>query len=186
MATLRRMAGVEHYDELGVAPTATPAEIRTSYLALARRYHPDRLIGVPTDERNRAAARMARINEAWTVLSDRDRRARYDAQRGGAGPTSATVRDAGETWIPYGDDDDAVDPRLLDDTPTGARTVHRSLTFLPAALAAAGAVVLLFGFILNLAPLLATGLLLEVAAGLAFLVIPLLALARSSRADRLP
>ena len=179
------MAGVEHYEELGVAPTATPAEIRTSYLALARRYHPDRLVGVPTAERAVAAAKMARINEAWTVLSDRDRRAHYDALRGGTGPTGATVRDAGETWVPYGDDDDDVDPRLLDDTPTGAHTVHRGLTLLPAVLAAAGGLVLLFGFVLQLGALLATGLLLEVAAGLSFLVIPLLALARSSRADRL-
>ena len=176
---------MEHYDELGVAPTASPSEIRSTYLDLARRYHPDRLVGVSAGERAAAADRMARINHAWSVLSDRRRRAEYDAGRGDRVRTGATIRDAGDTWTPYDDADDEIDPRLLDDTPTGATTVRRGLTFLPAVLAVSGLGVLLIGFILSLAPVLVTGLLLEVAAGLSFLVIPLLALAHSSRADRL-
>lgn len=175
---------MEHYDELGVSPTATASEIRSTYLELARRYHPDRLVGVPARERAVAADRMARINHAWSVLSDRRRRAEYDAGRDGA-DNGATIRDAGHTWTPYDDADDEIDPRLLDDTPTGATTVRRGLTFLPAALAVSGLAVLLIGFVLGLGAVLVTGLLLEVAAALSFLVIPLLALAHSSRADRL-
>lgn len=176
---------MEHYDELGVAPSATTAEIRASYLALARRYHPDGLASADVEERSAASARMARINAAWTVLGDAGRRSAYDAAIDV--PTTspgATVRDVGATWTPYQDEDD-VDPRLLDDTPTGTPTLRRGLTFLPAGLACAAAVSLVFGFMVGIAPLLGLGLILLVCSGLAFLVIPLIALARSSRADRL-
>ncbi len=178
-----------HYDELGVAPTATPAEIRKSYLALARRYHPDGLGAAPKRDREQATTRMARINAAWSVLSHRERRAAYDAAlRGDQGvdgePTGATIRDVSDTWTAYDDLDDDVDPRLLDDTPTGAPTLRRSITFLPAVFAAAGLGVLLVGFVLGLMPVLVVGLLLLAAAGLSFLLIPLLALFNSSRADR--
>lgn len=176
---------MEHYRELGVSPSASAAEIRSSYLRLARQYHPDRLVGVPDAERAVATDRMARINAAWAVLSDRSRRAHYDASRAAA-TNGATVRDVGRTWSPYGDADDPIDPRLLDDTPTGAPTIRRSLTFVPAALAAAGLAVLMLGFVIGLAPLLAVGGVLLAGGGLAFLLLPLLALANSSRADRHP
>jgi curved DNA-binding protein CbpA len=61
---------MSHYDELGVAPTAPLTEVRQAYVALARRYHPDRAGG--------DAARMQAINAAWETLSDPERRARYD------------------------------------------------------------------------------------------------------------
>ena len=175
---------MEHYDELGVAPSATAAEIRTSYLALARRYHPDGLAGADNEARSVAAARMARINAAWTVLGDPGRRSAYDAAIAVPRASRATVRDVGDTWTPYQDEDDT-DPRLLDDTPSGAPTLRRALTFLPAALAAGAMVFLVFGFMVGIAPLLGAGLILLVCSGLSFLVIPLIALAQSSRADRL-
>jgi curved DNA-binding protein CbpA len=175
---------VGHYEELEVSPSATPGEIRRSYLALARRFHPDHLSDVPQQERDRAAARMARINAAWSVLSDESRRAAYDVARGHDRGTGATIRDVGTSWVAYDTDDDDIDPRLLDDTPTGAPTLGRGLTFLPAGLAVAGAAAALVGFLISLFELLAVGLLLLVAAGLAFLVIPLIALANSSRADK--
>ncbi len=176
---------VEHYEELGVAPDATTAEIRASYLALARRFHPDALASARDDERASAAARMARINAAWTVLGDDGRRARYDAATDVPRRSSATVRDAGATWTPY-EDDDGIDPRLLDDTPSGTPSLRRTLTFLPAALAVASMTALVVGFAIGFGPLLGVGLVLLVCAGLSFLVIPLIALAKSSRADRLP
>lgn len=178
------MAVVQHYDELGVTPAATTAEIRTSYLALARRYHPDGLADADNEERTVAAARMARINAAWTVLGDAARRSAYDAALDVPVASRATVRDVGDTWTPYQDEDET-DPRLLDDTPSGAPTLRRELTFLPAGLAAAAIASLVFGFAVGFAPLLGVGLILLVCSGLAFLVIPLLALAKSSRADRL-
>lgn len=59
------------YERLGVATDATPDEIHRAYRRLARRTHPD----APGGD----AARMAELNEAWRVLSDPSRRARYDA-----------------------------------------------------------------------------------------------------------
>lgn len=173
---------MEHYDELGVPPTATAAEIRSSYLTLARRYHPDRLADVPADERARASARMARINAAWSVLSDRDRRAAYDSTwRGDEG--GATIRDADASFRQYDHGDDEFDPMSIDDTPTGAPTLRRGLTFLPAVLAGAGVGAGFFGFLLGFGELFSVGLLLLVASAASFVLLPLVALLNSSRAD---
>jgi DnaJ domain len=71
-----------HYDTLQVVPTASDDVLHDSYRRLARRYHPDAPGG---DEQ-----RMARLNEAWRVLNDPARRARYDAElRGASGESSA-------------------------------------------------------------------------------------------------
>lgn len=174
---------MEHYDELGVPPTADMAEIRSSYLTLARRFHPDRLADVPEPERVRAAARMARINAAWSVLSDRDRRAAYDASWRGDRPDGATIRDPAASFRQYDETEDDFDPMSIDDTPTGAPTLRRGLTFLPAMLAGVGVLATLLGFMIGLGGLLSIGVLLLVASAGSFLLLPLLALLNSSRAD---
>ena len=174
---------MDHYEELGVSPGASTTEIRASYLALARRFHPDGLASATPADRATAAARMARVNAAWTVLGDTERRARYDASLDLPATSSATVRDVGDTWTPFEDDDD-IDPRLLDDTPTGT-PMRRELTFLPALFAASGLLLLIVGFVIGFGPMLGIGLILLVCSGLSFLVVPLIELARSSRADRL-
>lgn len=68
------MGGVAtHYDVLGVPTDATTDVIRQAYRRLAREHHPDHAgHGVA------ASGAMARLNEAWTVLSDPSQRARYD------------------------------------------------------------------------------------------------------------
>ncbi|MGI5863133.1 MAG: DnaJ domain-containing protein [Myxococcales bacterium] len=66
-----------YYDVLGVPRTATQEQIRFSYRALAARYHPDKHQGNPLQEL--AAEKLARINEAYEVLSDPQRRTAYDA-----------------------------------------------------------------------------------------------------------
>ncbi len=63
------------YEVLQVSPSAEPEVIRASYRSLARLYHPD-LNAAPG-----ADARMRELNAAYAVLSDTDRRARYDADR---------------------------------------------------------------------------------------------------------
>lgn len=178
---------MEHYEELGVRPAASAAEIRASYLALARRFHPDRLASESAVRRATAAERMSRINAAWTVLGNRERRARYDALLDAEqGPTSrADIRDVEHTWTPYGDTGEDFDPDLFDDTPSGPPTFRKELAFVPVGLGAVGMATLLVGFVIGMGPLLAVGLLTLVAAGLSFLVLPLIALARSSRADDL-
>jgi curved DNA-binding protein len=68
MATQTR----DYYELLGVGRDAEAEEIRRAYRKLARRYHPD----VNKDEG--AEERFKEISEAYDVLSDPDKRARYD------------------------------------------------------------------------------------------------------------
>ncbi len=70
---------LDHYRILGVPASASPNELRDAYRALARRLHPDRLIDPAA--RRIADDQMAKVNEAWRVLSDPDRRAVYDRSR---------------------------------------------------------------------------------------------------------
>ncbi|MHB9111405.1 MAG: molecular chaperone DnaJ [Thermoleophilia bacterium] len=62
------------YKILGVDKSATQAEIKKSYRKLARKYHPD---ANPDDKS--AEARFKEISAAYDVLSDPEKRKRYDA-----------------------------------------------------------------------------------------------------------
>jgi molecular chaperone DnaJ len=81
MATTER----DYYLVLGVERTATDADIKRAYRKLAQQWHPD----VNADAN--AHDRFTEINEAYQVLSDPERRGRYDmfgrAGVGGAGAT---------------------------------------------------------------------------------------------------
>ena len=66
----------DYYKTLGVAKTAKPAEIKTSYRKLARKFHPDSNQGDA-----KAEERFKEISEAYSVLSDEKRRKEYDEAR---------------------------------------------------------------------------------------------------------
>src|SRR5215831_5405607 len=63
----------DYYGALGVKKTASPEEIRKAYRKLARKYHPD----VNPNDR-KAEERFKEISFAYEVLSDKEKRARYD------------------------------------------------------------------------------------------------------------
>ena len=62
----------DYYVTLGVERNATDADIKKAYRRLAQRWHPD------VNQEPEAAIRFKEINEAYQVLSDPERRQRYD------------------------------------------------------------------------------------------------------------
>ena len=63
----------DYYETLGVAREATPEAIKKAYRAMARKYHPDVNPGDKTAE-----ARFKEIQNAYDILSDQEKRDRYD------------------------------------------------------------------------------------------------------------
>jgi curved DNA-binding protein CbpA len=164
---------VTHYDVLGVAPSAPVAEVRRAYVALARQHHPDRPGG--------DAATMRAVNEAWTVLGDPGRRARYDRSLHPAtsAPPAAPVTERVRT------DDEELLADLADDTPLGGRIVlPRWLSLLPVAVFAASVGTFVAGVMFSSPPALAVGFALFVLSCALFLAAPFVALLSSRRGNR--
>jgi len=66
------MSNRDYYEILGVGRNASDDEIKASFRKLARQYHPD------VNKAPDAEEKFKEINEAYGVLSDADKRARYD------------------------------------------------------------------------------------------------------------
>lgn len=77
------------YRVLGVSPNATDDEIKESYRALAKKYHPDNYAGSPIADL--ASEKMKEVNEAYDQITSERKAAR---KRGNAGPTGNAQQQA--------------------------------------------------------------------------------------------
>lgn len=159
-----------HYDVLGVARTASAAEVRRAYLELARRHHPDRVGG--------SHEQMRVINEAWAVLGDPVLRQGYD--RSLSPPPGPAPRPAPGPVGPEPELDEELDD-LEDDRPIGGVVVRLPgwLALLPPALMILSFATILFGVLLRLPPVAGFGLVLAFLSAALFATTPLIALAAS-------
>ena len=64
----------DYYEVLGVSKEATPEEIRKAYKKLAIKWHPDKHV----DDKKEAEEKFKEIAEAYSVLSDPDKKKEYD------------------------------------------------------------------------------------------------------------
>ena len=62
----------DYYEVLGVSKDASEAEIKSAFRKLAKKYHPD------VSKEENAAEKFKEAQEAYSVLSDADKRANYD------------------------------------------------------------------------------------------------------------
>ncbi len=77
-ALLASYASADHFKVLGVGPDATPAAIKVAYFKLAKAYHPDTVAVQESPAVKRLCADIfSRIGEAWGVLGEDARRAKY-------------------------------------------------------------------------------------------------------------
>lgn len=67
------MAFIDYYSILGVSKTATADDIKKAYRKLARKYHPD-----VNPDNEEAKKKFQQVNEANEVLSDPEKRKKYD------------------------------------------------------------------------------------------------------------
>jgi len=126
------MAGKDYYQILGVNKNATEKEIKQAYRRLARKYHPDLNPGNKSAE-----AKFKEINAAYEILSDPEKRKKYDqfggqwqyAEQFAKSTGRENVRwdfNRGGTTFKYGNFSDFGDifSSLFNDSDIGSRTRH--------------------------------------------------------------
>ena len=107
----------DYYEILGVGRDADAVEIKRAFRRLAQQHHPD------VDANDGAEARFKELNEAYRVLSDRQRRSAYDmfGHAGVEGAAAGGFEGFGGGFGPFGDIFDA----FFGGSPAGARRRSR-------------------------------------------------------------
>lgn len=101
------MAKRDYYEVLGVDKNASANEIKKAYRKLAIQYHPDKQHDKTDAEKKEAEEKFKEAAEAYSVLSDADKKARYDQfgheGLGGAGGFSGAGMDMNDIFSMFGD-----------------------------------------------------------------------------------
>ncbi|MEO5980266.1 MAG: molecular chaperone DnaJ [Chryseolinea sp.] len=92
----------DYYEILGVGKTATPEEIKKAYRKVAIQFHPDK-----NPDNKEAEEKFKEAAEAYEILSDVDKRAKYDrfghARSGGGGPSGGHEMNMDDIFSQFGD-----------------------------------------------------------------------------------
>ena len=155
-----------HYEALGVRVSATTEEIRRAYLRQARLHHPDVGGG------DRA---MQALNEAWAVLGDPVRRARYDRTLGVRSSASAPTFEPG----PQPGDDLHLGDEPEPVVPTDLR--REVLLLVPVAVLGLAVACFAFSLVLSSVALQVAAVLLVPVAAVCFVMVPVLTLRKQAR-----
>ena len=78
------------YQVLGVPKTAKQGEIKARYYFLVKAYHPDRYTS--TDEKRQAEEELKKVNQAYEILGDENKRKEYDLSNGHSSSTNTQQR----------------------------------------------------------------------------------------------
>jgi tetratricopeptide (TPR) repeat protein len=101
-AAYERMAEADHFEVLGVAQSATAAQVKAAYFTLAKAWHPDSAApDDPAEAKKLRADLFARISEAWGVLGEEASRKQYleDLKTGATTPVDvAAIIEAESTF----------------------------------------------------------------------------------------
>jgi DnaJ family protein C protein 7 len=76
---LKRSKRKDLYSLLGVSQAASESEIKSAYKKAALKYHPDKQASKSEEEKKQAEAMFKSIGEAYEVLSDPEKKSRYDS-----------------------------------------------------------------------------------------------------------
>ena len=87
-----------YYSQLGISQNASPEEIKAAYKKMALQLHPDRNRAPDAEEK------FKRVSEAYSVLSNTEKRQQYDSMRGlGFAPSGHSYApDSARAWNPAG------------------------------------------------------------------------------------
>jgi molecular chaperone DnaJ len=86
------MSVPDYYSVLGMPPGASQDELKKRYRTLIAQYHPDRNSDAGAEEQSK------KINEAYSILADPDKRARYDRSLQYPGSASTYERYSNRTY----------------------------------------------------------------------------------------